>query len=149
LSLEELESKNHLVCRVLTALGFDGRHLKVELPRKPAPKRKEAPTSAANDRKFYVELSEASTAGKTFTLTGGKHISSTDIQIALELKKRKKESEGLAAKKAKATRGSKESELDAKELAELDQKGKQYVTEEGSATLTCPQLDALLRAVLG
>jgi hypothetical protein len=71
LSLEELESKNHLVCRVLTAMGFDGRHFKVELPRKPAPKRKDAPTSAAYDRKFYVELSEASTAGKTFALTGG------------------------------------------------------------------------------
>jgi hypothetical protein len=39
--------------------------------------------------------------------------------------------------------------LDAKALAELDQKGKQYLTEEGSASLTCPQLDALLRAVLG
>jgi hypothetical protein len=67
----------------------------------------------------------------------------------LELKKRKKESECLAAKKAKATRGSKESELDAKVLAELDQNGKQYETEEGSASMTCPQLDALLRAVLG
>jgi hypothetical protein len=82
-------------------------------------------------------------------LTVGKHMTSTDIQIALELKKRKKESKALAAKKAKATRGSKESELDAKVLAELDQKGKQYETEEGSASLTCPQLDALLRAVLG
>jgi hypothetical protein len=93
-------------------------------------------------------LSE-STAGKTFTLTGGKHITSTDIQIALELKKRKKESKGLAAKKAKATPGSKKRELDAKVLAELDQKGKQYEMEEGSQSLTCPQLDALLRAVLG
>jgi hypothetical protein len=70
-SLEELESKNHLVCRVLTAMGFDCKHLKVNLPRKPAPKKKEAPTSAAYDQKFYVELSEASTAGKTFALTGG------------------------------------------------------------------------------
>jgi hypothetical protein len=65
------------------------------------------------------------------------------------MKKRKKDFEALAAKKAKATRGSKESELDTKVLAELDQKGKQYLTEEGSASLTCPQLDALLRAVLG
>jgi hypothetical protein len=97
----------------------------------------------------YVELSEASTAGKTFALTGGEHMTSTDIQIALELKKQKKDFEALAAKKAKATRGSKESELDAKILAELDQKGKQYLTEEGSASLTCPQLDALLRVVLG
>jgi hypothetical protein len=44
-------------------------------------------------------------------------MTSTDIQIALEMKKKKKEFEGLAAKKAKATRGSKESELDAKVLA--------------------------------
>jgi len=76
-------------------------------------------------------------------------LTTTEIQISLELKKRKKDSEALAAKKAKATRGSKESELDAKVLAELNQKGKQYLTEEGSASLTCPQLDALLRAVLG
>jgi hypothetical protein len=117
LSLDELESKDHSLCQLLTAMGFDGRHFKVELPRKPAPKRKEAPTSAAYDQKFYVELSEASTAGKTFALTGGKHMTSTDIQIALELKKRKKESKGLAVKKAKATRESKESELDAKVLA--------------------------------
>jgi hypothetical protein len=85
-------------------------------------------------------LSEASTAGKTFALTGGKHMTSTDIQIALELKKQKIESEGLTAKKAKATRGSEESEVDAKILAKLDQKGKQYLTEEGSASLTCPQM---------
>jgi hypothetical protein len=65
------------------------------------------------------------------------------------LKKRKKVFGALGAKKAKATRGSKESELDAKVLDELDQKGKQYLTEEGSASLTCPQLDAHLRAVLG
>jgi hypothetical protein len=76
-------------------------------------------------------------------------MTSTDIQIALELKKRKKDFKAMAAKKAKATRGSKESELDAKVLAELDQKGKQYLTKEGSQSLTCPQLDALLRAVLG
>jgi hypothetical protein len=76
-------------------------------------------------------------------------MTSTDIQIALELKKRKKDFKAMAAKKAKATHGSKESELDAKVLAELDQKGKQYVTEEGSQSLTCPQLDALFRAVLG
>jgi hypothetical protein len=86
---------------------------------------------------------------ENLTLTVGKHMTSTDIQIALELKKRKKESKGLAAKKAKATPRSKKSELDAKVLAELDQKGKQYETEEGSQSLTCPQLDALLRAVLG
>jgi hypothetical protein len=49
LSLEELESKNHLVCRLLTMMGFDERHLKVGLPRKPAPKRKEALTPAAYD----------------------------------------------------------------------------------------------------
>jgi hypothetical protein len=71
LSLEELESKNHLVCQVLTAMGFAGKHLKVNLPRKPAPKRKEAPTSAAYDLKFYVELSEASTAGKPSPSPGG------------------------------------------------------------------------------
>jgi len=71
LSLEELETKNHLVCRVLTAMGFAGKHLKVNLPRKPAPKRKEAPTSAAYDLKFYVELSEASTAGKPSPSPGG------------------------------------------------------------------------------
>jgi hypothetical protein len=85
-------------------------------------------------------LSEASTAGKTFALTGGKHMTSTDIQIALELKKQKIESEGLTAKKAKATRGSEECKVDAKILAKLDQKGKQYLTEEGSASLTCPQM---------
>jgi acyl transferase domain-containing protein len=50
----------------------------------------------------------------------------------LELKKQKKDFNAMAAKKAKATRGSKESELDAKVLAELDQKGKQYLTKEGS-----------------
>jgi hypothetical protein len=50
-------------------------------------------------------------------------MTSTDVHIALELKKRKKESEGLAAKKARTTRGSKESELDAKVLAELKEKG--------------------------
>jgi hypothetical protein len=149
LTLEELERKNHNVCLVLTGMGFGGHHLRVDLPRKPAPKRKDAPASGAYPREYYVELSEANTAGKHFALTGGMHLTSEEMQLAFETRKRKKQFEVLAAKRAKAMRESKESDQDAKVLADLKEKGVQYETEEGSAALTCAQLDTLLRAVLG
>jgi hypothetical protein len=85
--LKQLEVTNHFYCDMLTAIGYDGSHL-----------RKNAPT-----RSTYVAVTEphsmervkairaAKSAGQMFYATGGKHLNSKEFFQAIELRKREAE----------------------------------------------------------
>jgi hypothetical protein len=82
--LKQLDQMNCYYCQILASNGFDGKHFRIE-----APKRwKVVAVSKPNTLARRIAMRNASTAGQTFHATGGGHLNSDDFFLAAEAKAR-------------------------------------------------------------
>jgi hypothetical protein len=90
-----IQSKNDYSCTQLSTMGYDADLLKTEFSedriRAAAAEELDFSITVANTRERQEALAKATTYGKKFYVTGGKHITSDDMFIAAEMGNRKKE----------------------------------------------------------
>jgi len=84
---QKAEAANHLACRLLTARGYAGKFLKVDLKTVEVQRSVTVPNSKARQEAIAL----AKHQGNRFHATKGRHLYSNDIFINMELKKRRGE----------------------------------------------------------
>ncbi len=81
-----IQSNNDYSCTQLLAMGFDAELLKTEFDEdgiRAAVEESDLSVTEANTHKRQEALTKATTYGKKFYVTGGEHINSDDIFIAM------------------------------------------------------------------
>lgn len=95
---QKIEDSNRLACQLLTARGYNGDRLRLNLKTVDVPSSITVPNSKARQE----AIAAARHQGTRFYATRGGHLCSDDIFIAMELKKRR--GERLLVEKDKASR---------------------------------------------
>jgi hypothetical protein len=112
-----IQEGNNLATDTLAGWGYDATGLKDVI--EPISKQKLVTEEHSVERR--MQLMNASTAGKKFTVMGGNHLTSDDIFIATEMSFRQKERERLTVLKKKCTRAT-----------EIENKGKLVIETKGT-----------------
>ena len=84
---KKAKTQNHIACKLLSARGYAGRFLKVDLNTVQVPRSITVPNSKAGQE----AIESAKHQGNRFHATRGRHLCSDDIFIAMELKKHRGE----------------------------------------------------------
>lgn len=87
LALKRIEDLNKFYCDVLTAHGYDGKHLVKKAPTRS----RYVGVTEAHSKERIAAIKTAKSAGQMFYATGGRHLNSDEFFQAQELKRRELE----------------------------------------------------------